>query len=66
MPFRKIFGALKEMGGDISHGMVKQGALKNPIEYRMVEHGVGLAKKTPFLNSATGGISDWFFLRYSW
>ena len=58
MVFKKVFGALKEMTGYDLHGMVKQGALKNPITYNILEQGVGLAKKIPGLSAFTGGISD--------
>ena len=59
MPFEKVFGALKDMTGYDVHGMVKEGALKNPGIYNLVEQGVGLAKKIPGLSAATFGISDY-------
>ena len=58
MPFEKVFGAIKEFT-DNAHGFVKEGALKNPGIYNLVEQGVGLAKKIPGLSASTFGISDW-------
>ena len=39
--------------------MVKEGAIKHPGIYNLVEQGVGLAKKIPGLSGATLGVSDW-------
>jgi len=59
MVFKKVFGALKELTGYDLHGMVKEGALKHPAMYNLVEQGVGLAKKIPGLSATTFGVSDW-------